>query len=428
MNAIAITFLLINTIALFLLPRKWAPVPLLIGACYMPMSVEVVVGPFHFTVIRILVAAGVVRILLRHEQLTGGMNSLDRLMVVWATWVLFSSIFHNDPSFGLIFRLGMVYNACGIYFLLRAFCRSLDEVVKLCRIAAILLVPVAAEMLYEQLTSDNLFSILRSVSVIPEIRSGRIRAQGPFAHSILAGTVGAVCLPFMIALWRQYRKEAVIGIGACFVIIFASASSGPIMSAMAALGALWMWRYRHKMRLIRWLAVFGYIGLALVMNAPVYYLIARIDLAGGSTGYYRSRLLQSAFEHFSEWWLAGTDFTRDWMPMENVAGWNPNHTDITNYYLNMGVLGGLPLMLLFIAVLGKGFSFVGQALRKSAELTPESRFMVWSLGASLFSHAVTFISVSYFDQTFVFLYLTLAAIGSAWTRTVRVIDDGMSLH
>ena len=74
-------------------------------------------------------------------------------------------------------------------------------------------------------------------------------------------------------------------------------------------------------------------------------------------------------------------------------------------------------MLLFIAVLAKGFSFVGQTLRQRTDLTEESQFMLWALGASLFAHATTFISVSYFDQSFVFLYLTLAAIGSMWSGT-----------
>ena len=31
----------------------------------------------------------------------------------------------------------------------------------------------------------------------PEIRDGRLRSQGPFAHAILAGSVGAVCAPLI---------------------------------------------------------------------------------------------------------------------------------------------------------------------------------------------------------------------------------------
>jgi hypothetical protein len=272
-------------------------------------------------------------------------------------------------------------------------------------------------MLSEKMTGHNLFSALGGVSEFSEIREGRIRAQGPFAHSILAGTVGAVCLPLMIGLWQQHRKTAVAGIVASFSIIFASASSGPIMSALFGIGALFMWHWRHQMRLVRWLAVLGYIGLDLIMKAPAYYLIARIDLTGSSTSWHRAALIDAALTHLSEWWFAGTDFTRHWMP--TGVSWSEEHTDITNHYLRMGVDGGLPLMLLFIAVLATGFSFVGRTLQRMPELSPQSRFMIWALGASLFAHATTFTSVSYFDQSFVFIYLTLAAIGSVWSEMVR---------
>jgi hypothetical protein len=38
----------------------------------------------------------------------------------------------------------------------------------------------------------------------------------------------------------------------------------------------------------------------------------------------------------------------------------------------------------------------------------EDQFFVWSLGASLLAHAATAISIAYFDQSVVFIYLTLA--------------------
>ena len=72
-------------------------------------------------------------------------------------------------------------------FLLRIFCHSIDDVVRLCRITAVLLVPLAIEMVYEILFSSNLFSVLGGVSEIPAVREGHVRAQGPFAHAILPG-------------------------------------------------------------------------------------------------------------------------------------------------------------------------------------------------------------------------------------------------
>ncbi len=424
MSSFAVIFLIINAVALLAVPRRWAPLPLLVGACYMTLGQGIELGPLHFPVIRMLIAVGIVRVIIRGEHLMGRTHSLDWLMVVWAAWALVSSLFHGDALGALVNRLGLVYNACGIYFLLRISCQSLDDMATLCRITAILLIPLSIMILFEKMTGHNLFSAFGGVPEISEIRNGSIRAQGPFAHSILAGTAGAVCLPLMIGLWQKHWKIAIVGILACFSIVFASGSSGPIMSTIAAIGALLMWRYRNRMRLVRWLAVLGYIGLDLIMKAPAYYIISHIDLTGSSTGWHRAFLIESAISHLSEWWLVGTDFTRNWIPYG--VTWSRDQADITNHYLRMGVDGGLPLMFLFIAILAKGFSYVGRTLRQMPESSQQDRFMIWTLGASLFANAATFISVSYFDQTFVFIYLALAIIGSAWPNKAEVSGYSIS--
>jgi hypothetical protein len=90
MTGLAVLFLLLNAVALLALPRRWAPLPLLAGACYMTLGQSVVIGPFHFTVIRLLLLVGIIRVLARKERLLGGLNGLDWMMLAWAAWALFS--------------------------------------------------------------------------------------------------------------------------------------------------------------------------------------------------------------------------------------------------------------------------------------------------------------------------------------------------
>lgn len=416
MNSLTVVFLMVNVAILMLVSRRWAPLPLLVGACYVPAYLSIDLGPLHFTAIRVLVAFGVVRLMIRQEWPTGGINSIDRAMIVWALWLLVSGFFHKDPTGTFIFRLGLVYDACGVYVLIRSFCRNMDDISGICQLTAILLVPLSMEMLNEKITVHNLFSILGGADA-PEVREGKVRAFGPFGHAILAGTAGAVCLPMMIGLWGLHRKTSFTGIVACSVIIFSSASSGPILSAAAGIFALYMWRYRHLIPRLLKLLIPGYIALDLYMKDPAYYIIARIDLTGGSTSWYRCRLIESTIEHFSEWWLIGTDYTRHWMWV--VVDWSTDHTDITSHYIQMGVWGGLPLLLLFIFVLVNGFNGISKALEDQFITSPNLRFMIWTLGASLFAHTATFVSVSYFDQSFVFLYLTLAAISTMVTVSIN---------
>jgi hypothetical protein len=412
-NPIASAFLAVAAFGIVVLPRRLAPLPLIAGACYITRAQGLDLGPFSFTVVRVLVFVGVVRVIVRREWLAGGLKSIDALMLLWGTWMVVSGLFHADA---VVNRLGLTFDGWGLYFLFRVFCRSTQELLSLSRLTAMLLMPIAAEMLVEQATGHNLFSVLGGVPQHPVVRDGRIRAQGPFAHSILAGTIGAVILPLMIGMWRIHRRSAIMGTLACIAMVYASSSSGPIMSALAGLAALSLWRYRHRMYLLRWGAVVCYIALMMVMEDAPYFLMARIDLAGGSTGWHRARLIESAFQHLSEWWLTGTDYTRHWLA--TGVAWSPNHTDITNHYIHMGVLGGLPLMVVFILVLGKGFSAVGRTLRQRA-MPPSSEFLLWACGASLFAHTATCIGVAYFDQSIVFLYLSLAAtVGASYAGPI----------
>ena len=270
-------------------------------------------------------------------------------------------------------------------------------------------------MVAERSTGVNVFSQFGGVPEVSAVRSGVVRAQGPFAHAILAGSIGGVCLPLIVGLWRNQRLLSTLGIAACTAMVITSGSSGPILSAGAGIGALLLWPLRDRMQLVRWTALGLYLGLDLVMNRPAYFIISDIDLMGGSTSWHRAQLIRSAFEHLGEWWLAGTDYTRHWMPTGVPA--SPNQTDITNHYIAMGVVGGLLLMLLFIGILARGFWNVGRAMR--AETVGGKPFSCWAVGASLFAHAVTCLSVSYYDTSVIFLYLTLAVTVAALSSVLR---------
>lgn len=408
MNGLGILFTVITTVLLLRLPRQWCPLPLLMAASFITIEQQLEVGPLHFPAIRILIVVGVIRVVLKREKIAGGVNNLDRLVIAWGVVLICGSAFHKSTFLAL--RFGEVYNGLGIYFLFRVFVQEMDDVRLLCRIVCIVLIPLAASMFVEKWTGKNPLGPIGFGPEIPELRNGYFRAQGPFGHSILAGTVGAVSLPMAIYLWRTERTLGLAGLIATGGIVYASGSSGPIMTAFSGLAAVGLWKLRGYLKAIRWLMVALIVALDLVMNDPVYFLMARIDIAGGSTGYFRAALIRSAIAHIDEWWLTGTDRTRHWMPSGITA--NVDHTDMTNYYLQMGVWGGLPLMILFSAVLVAGFVGIGKCLKLEAGSSRDDKFLYWTLGSILFAHGTTFWSVGYFDQTVMFLYFLLGTIGS----------------
>lgn len=409
MGAVGFTFLLVASALLLSVPRRFAAIPLVAGAIYITPAQALLIGPFHFSVFRLLILAGFIRVAFRGEARRFRFTGIDKSMLLWGVCVLLSSFFHSSVGEALVFRLGLAYTTLGFYFLVRLFCRDEPDFVRTVAITAGLIIPIALEMMSEKATGTNSFAFLGGVPFEASVRGGSIRAQGPFAHSILAGTVGAILLPLFIGIWARHRLLAIVASASALAMVAASASSGPIMSLGFGLFAVALWRWQKTVRYLKIAAVCIYAACEVMMTRPAYYLLEKIDLTGGSTGYHRAALIHSALRHLDEWWLAGTDYTRHWMPYGLAV--DPNHCDITNQYLLYGVIAGLPLLLIFIYTLFLSFRSVSRYVTSRGNVGSDA-FFAWCLGASLFAQAVTSISVAYFDQSVIFLFLNIAFAAS----------------
>jgi hypothetical protein len=425
MNPLALLFFVFCAALLVAVPKRWAPVPLLAGCTYMTLGQGIEIGSISLPVYRMMLLVGVLRVVMRGEGIMGSFNKVDKAMMFWGAWMIFASFFHDPLRAGPVYAAGQVFNLTLIYFLIRIWCSDLEDVCGVIIVVALLLVPIAIEMFFEKTTGKNLFSFLGGVPENAIIREGKFRAQGPFRHPILAGTVGATCIPLFVGILQKNKMVGMIGIGAGIVMVMASASSGPVMSLMSGVGALLLFRYKNLLSTFRKFSVVLYLLLMVVMAKPPYYLIARIDISGGSTGWHRAFLIENTFKYFSEWWLFGTDFTRHWMPNQGFAN-DPHHTDITNYYIGFGVAGGLLSMLLIIWMLWLCFKWVGQLSDLFEEHGSANEFLIWCFGASLFAHASTSISVAYFDQSMLFFWLTVAVISSAYS--INMANGGAPAH
>jgi hypothetical protein len=408
MTPLVIVLTLLSGIGILFLPRKYVVVIFFIMACYMTLGQVIMVGPFNFTVIRLLVIFVIIRFAFKSERNAFFLTNIDKAMIVFLVVMLVTGTILEKTD-GLINRLGNAWTFGGVYFTIRFFVIGQKEISDIIKIISIIIIPIAICMMIEHYTRRNIFSVFGGVSEITIIRGGRLRCQGAFASPILAGTAGAVCMPQIIYLWLQKKKVSILGFIACSIIIYTSSSSGPIMTFAFALFAILFWPFRMKLKTVQIAGVVFLIVLQIFMKAPIWYLMARIDLTGNSTGWHRAELMNSAIKYINEWWLVGTEYTRHWMP--TGIAWNPNHTDITNHFLHFGVIGGLPLMISFIMVLAQGFKVIGKEFKKP-NITLNRQQLSWMLGAILFAHFMTFFSVSYFDQINVFLYAQIALIGS----------------
>ena len=331
-----IGYTLIPFVCLLLLAvkRRYASIVFIAAIIFIPMGVSLEWGTFHIYPIRLFVIVGIIRIILRSEMFK--ITSVDAPALIFIPLCLISGLFHPPVTSAIIWRAGMISNTIGVYIVIRCWIKDTNDLELFLKASLICLFPLAISMAVEHITGKNYFNYIGGVRLTPAIREGQYRAQGPFRHAILAGTVGAACFPMAIAFWNKKRKFSFCSSVAALVIPMLTVSSGPIMTFAVAAFATVLWKWRHHMRRIVRGGLIMLVALHILMKAPVWYLIAKIDFTGGSTSWHRARLIDSAVTYLSEWWLAGTDYTRHWMP--TGVTWNADHTDITNHFLKMGVI------------------------------------------------------------------------------------------
>jgi hypothetical protein len=203
-----------------------------------------------------------------------------------------------------------------------------------------------------------------------------------------------------------------LGTVAFLFIIAACSSSTPILSVMVAVvgAALFPWRrYRTKM----WIGLFALLAsLHIVMKAPVWHLMSRLDFTGGSTGYHRYVIFDAFVRHFSRWYLGGDPDPESWGVWEM--------RDATNQYIVEGLNGGLLTLIAFLLVLIFAFGNVGRSLKmRPVARSRDREWICWCAGVAIFVHAVTFLGVSYFGQMTVILYLQLSLVSCVYVFAMR---------
>lgn len=389
----------------FLAPRRYAGLPIILLLCFIPAAQRVVIASVDFTFIRLVLAASWARLLVRGEVRSLVWNHLDRLMIAWAVaCIVFGTL--NGMTLGLfINRTGVAIDGLMTFFLFRQLIRNTDDLTRLAMIFVVCSFGVAICFIIENRTHQNMFHIFGGVPQFTDIRNGRLRCQGAFAHSILAGCFWACLIPlYFVRGWlgRGWVLPG-LGIASALLIVALSSSSTPLMAVMFGIaagaaflvrGALRWWRWL----ILAWLAVLHF----LIMNMPVWHLLARVDIVSGSTGWHRYHLVDKFIVNFHEWWLVGTLHT---------GHWGPGLHDVTNQYVAEGVTGGLTRLLLFSACIVFAYIGLSRSLRMPGR--PRAyRLIAWALGTALFMHCMNFVAVSYFEQIVVEWHMTLAAIGS----------------
>jgi hypothetical protein len=400
--------MLIAIILLLCLPRKYAIVPLILAIFTISQGQVVVVAGVHFTVLRILILAGLLRLLAsKQARFPGGFATIDRLVTLWAFSSLIIVSIQLMETQAFIKNLGDFLDLLGGYYVVRFLIRDLQDVKLATKALAAVAVVMGLCMINEQITHKNIFGLFGGAPITPQIREGKLRSQGAFDVYIDAGEFGALLVPLLVWLWSDKKSKVAtcLGFAGAITMILTCNSSTPILALAGGILGLCLWRFRQKMRILRWGLVLTVVALHLVMKGPVWSLIARVDLTGSSSGYHRYYLVDNCIRHFSDWWLLG---------YKDFGSWGWDMWDLSDQYVAVCLTGGLITFIIFIALLSRCFGGIGTARkRQAANRNRKQEWLCWCLGSTLLAHAVGWFGCSYMAKMEMTLSILLAMISVA---------------
>jgi hypothetical protein len=405
----------VAAVLILLLPRRHMFIPFFLATFWIPFGEVIVVGGVHFLTPRIIILFGLIRMAASKPSsnkrvLTGGVNLVDKAVIFWAMSYALAFVLLYLQWAAVINRFGFLLDSLGGYFVIRYMIQDIEDVRRVIKLFAVIAFVLAICMVNEQLTHRNIFGLVGGERSVPELREGRVRSQAAFHHPLLAGGFGATFMPLFVAVWKERKKIAILGLIASVLMTVTSAESTSILTFAAGVLGLCLWRLRNKMRIICWGIAVVLVVLHLSMTAPVWALIARIDLTGSSTSYDRFILIDNFIRHFGDWWLLGA---------KDYGNWGIDMWDLCNQYVAYGQTGGLATLVFFIAIISLSFRAITKARRRLASTNPHQEWFLWCLWAALFSNLAAYFGLGWGDQTELSWFALLAMISTATYRAAR---------
>jgi len=398
-NQATVIITIVLGILTFVIPKKSFLLPFILAACFLPADQRVLIFGLDFTPLRMLVLVGFFRTILWGERLTFKWNRFDKLVLVWAICGALIYIIQWANMRALIYKCGVLFDVIGLYWLFRINISSWGDIKLATKIFAVCSVVLTVFVGLEWATGTNPFAILGRVGTA--VREGRYRCQASFPHSIMLGLFWATLVPLFVGSARQDKSKLLFwsAMAASIFIVAATASSTPILTLLIVLFLLCGYKWRQYTASAGWGILVSLIALHTVMQAPVWHLISRISIVGGSTGWHRFILIDRAISHFGEWIFLGC---------RSTAHWGRGLSDITNQYILEGVRGGFVTLALFLVLI---YMALRTLLRLSLQhQQPKQQFLAWCLFVAILGHCIAFFGVSYFGQIMVLWYMTLAMV------------------
>lgn len=405
-HPIALAVLIAAGILILALPRKYALIPFFFAAIFIPIQQRILIFEIDFYTLRLLLTFTLARVFLRGEYSDFRINLLDATIIgtQFVRFLAYSILWSTPHAF--LTGLATAVDGLGIYLILRFLIRSLDDIVFTLKSFAILFLCLLPFIFHEFFTGENVFHIFGG-DKYSWIRGDNIRARGPFRHTL---TLGAFCPPFialfiyLLFLSKVDKYFAIVGI---ISVLFITYSTGSSTSYGAVLACIF---FTFFFLLRKFLKHMIYLIILILSSIQVYWFIFKSKPIWALMGYgaffpssntaHRYHLFDQFIKRVDEWWLIGTKSTAHW--------WYWTY-DQNNQFVWIGANGGIFVLALFVFSIYISFKIIGKSI-EILQSNTNLHFFLWTLGAALSTHLVSFWGINYYDQSGIGLMLLFAII------------------
>lgn len=369
--------------------RLPAPVALYLLCILIPVGFNV--GPLAITALRLLLMVMIIPLTIR--LISGGLGRVfatDILFILHILWATVALAVNNPAQ--VVQQVGSVgVEFIGGYLLARAYVRTPEVFIALCKWLVILVCLMVPLALYEAWTGRPLLiEILHKFSLTPVAivttpgRMGLERVQAVFAHPIHFGLFCSVVFSLsFVAL------KGIVGTGwryaSSFIIAFSgllALSSGALL-AIALQIALILWssifaRVQHRWWLLVALFAAAYVIIDIFSNRTPLKVFMTYATFSAHTAYWRSIIFEWGMKSVWSNPFVGIGL-RDWVrPLYMRSG------SMDNFWLVIAVRYGIPGFLFVVSGYALAvFSILRQDFTKSVLLTQIRRAWIFTfLGLS----------------------------------------------
>ncbi len=397
MAPLTLAFTLLLCGALYGAKRRWVGPIFVFAVCLIPYDQALNIAGLDFKVVRLISLIGVLRMLTKGDYRRRPYTKCDKIYFAWITWNSIAGVILWASIGMLIYKLGVLVDYLVAFIVLRAYVTNVEDVRRMVRSILWCTIVLAPAVAFELVFHKNAFFMLGRDFVL--YRDGEIRCTASFSHPILLGSFAASVMPLALYSYinsSDGRLFSVLSVISSLYITYATASSGPVMALGAGVACYYMFVYRRFTKHFFYSVVALASVLHVIMSAPVWHLISRINLTGSSTGYHRFYLIDKTVENFTEWALVG---------VRGVAHWGIHWGDVTSMYVAQAVDGGIGTLGLFVWLL---IEVQRRFLRASLLYSQKAEQLIsWGLYSAMITHILSFLSVGYFGQMSILIVITV---------------------